>query len=1263
MTDTIVEFQAIDWFDYNTTESKEKMVSATFAMKNDRGSRASGTEEVKNDRGSRASGTEGVKNDRGSRASGTEEVKNDRGSRASGTEGVKNDRGSRVSGTEEVKNDSDGDADSDGDDGDDNNDVYVNRYKAQIFGRTHEGKSVAVTITDFTPFFFIQVPDNWTSTHVKLLVAGLKSKMPKELAETLLPDLCKIIQRKIFNGFTNKKMFKFVRLAWANSAAIKYSSKIFMRGAQRFEGLSSLKYPVYEIIDPVLQIMQIRGIKPCGWIRVNNYKKNPLHSTSADINITCKYTDLVPLNENSISPIVRLSYDIECICQCDDEGFPNYKRPKDEIIQIGMVFRRYPETKSYLRAILTQKKCAPMDDAFVIECETEKDLLLKFRDLVNQENPDVLYGYNTFGFDDTYIYERAKLLKIEREFMKMGRNRFFDSRYEEKKLSSSGLGQNIFKMMTSNGRVTIDIMKVVQRDHKLPNYKLDSVAEHFMDENKNDLDHIKMFKNYIEGKPEQIKEICEYCIQDCELVHNIVDKLNILPGNMSMSSVSIVPLSYIFMRGQGIKIYSLVADQCRKHGIVIGDLGDERDDDHFEGAHVYDPEPTVHYDPVAVCDFNSLYPSVMIANNFSQDTIVIDNKYDDLPGVKYNIYKYKDPDTGEIKTVKFVDHISDPEQVGILPIVLRYLLSERAATRVQIDVLYKAIAKIKASNSTDGSLPTLIEEHLRANERMQNTIQIPLVVEMLGRGESDAVINMMKAKAMILDTFQLAFKVVANSIYGQCGSNFSKIRCKPISACVTAEGKNNLNLAKNHVVEKYGAECVYGDSITSDTLIIIKHGNTVCRQTVAEFDQQYTKDVGVGEWTKYHDTKIAMVPHGYYIWSDHGWTRIVRFIKHTTTKPIYRVETDVGNVDVTADHSLLLKDGTSIKPGDIIIGQTELMFNDVSCDHYMVPMYKDEWQNGTGRVLNITMLREGTNEWVYDFETKNHHFAAGTGKLIVHNTDSIFVKFKVDHVVDPTLSEDENNYRKRVEAKKLAVQAAAEITKLIGRDPMCIAYEKIAHPLMILKKKRYMYQKYEKELEKEKGKFQAMGVLLKRRDNCPIVQDIYREVVNILMNHGTMKDAVKYLYKQFMKFAMYNKHRKQLAGKDKYREHLKLFTTSKTLKSRDSYANPERIEHRVLADRMTARDPGNPPKPNDRIQFVYVKVPDRFNEKGKKVKILQGEKIETPEYILEHNLEIDYKFYLTNKLKVPLEEILMMKYSKDKTKEIYNKLIEKYDST
>jgi DNA polymerase elongation subunit (family B) len=85
---------------------------------------------------------------------------------------------------------------------------------------------------------------------------------------------------------------------------------------------------------------------------------------------------------------------------------------------------------------------------------------------------------------------------------------------------------------------------------------------------------------------------------------------------------------------------------------------------------------------------------------------------------------------------------------------------------------------------------------------------------------------------------------------------------------------------------------------------------------------------------------------------------------------------------------------------------------------------------------------------------------------------------------------------------------------------------------------------------------------------------------------------------------------------------------------RSGYKNPQSIAHKVLADRITSRDPGNKPGPGDRIPFVYISVP------GKKV--LQGEKIETPSFIQENKLKIDYSFYITNQIIKPVQQVFAL---------------------
>ena len=82
---------------------------------------------------------------------------------------------------------------------------------------------------------------------------------------------------------------------------------------------------------------------------------------------------------------------------------------------------------------------------------------------------------------------------------------------------------------------------------------------------------------------------------------------------------------------------------------------------------------------------------------------------------------------------------------------------------------------------------------------------------------------------------------------------------------------------------------------------------------------------------------------------------------------------------------------------------------------------------------------------------------------------------------------------------------------------------------------------------------------------------------------------------------------------------------------RSDYKNPQSIAHRVLADRIGRRDPGNKPKPGDRIKYLFVTNPDK--------KALLGERVETPEFIISNHITIDYMYYITNQLMKPLQQL------------------------
>ena len=71
-----------------------------------------------------------------------------------------------------------------------------------------------------------------------------------------------------------------------------------------------------------------------------------------------------------------------------------------------------------------------------------------------------------------------------------------------------------------------------------------------------------------------------------------------------------------------------------------------------------------------------------------------------------------------------------------------------------------------------------------------------------------------------------------------------------------------------------------------------------------------------------------------------------------------------------------------------------------------------------------------------------------------------------------------------------------------------------------------------------------------------------------------------------------------------------------------------------MADRIGQRDPGNKPAPGDRIPFAFI-VP-KIKPK------LQGDKIETPTFIHDNNLKLDYNHYITNQIMKPLIQIFSL---------------------
>jgi len=268
----------------------------------------------------------------------------------------------------------------------------------------------------------------------------------------------------------------------------------------------------------------------------------------------------------------------------------------------------------------------------------------------------------------------------------------------------------------------------------------------------------------------------------------------------------------------------------------------------------------------------------------------------------------------------------------------------------------------------------------------------------------------------------------------------------------------------------------------------------------------------------------------------------------------------------------------------------------------------------TGRKLLLYAKR--VIEEVYQnrvCETSHGAFVTNAD-CVYGDTDSCFFTFNLTD-----LEGNKIRGKKALEITIELAQEAGELASSMLKAPHDLEYEKTFMPWALISKKRYVGMLY--EFDPNKCKRKSMGIVLKRRDNAPIVKDIYGGIIDILMKEQDVEKAIEFARKSINDL---------MDGK--YSD--KKLIISKSLRS--FYKNPRQIAHKVLADRIGKRDPGNKPTTGQRIPFIYIQT------KGKKK--LQGERIETPAYMKEKGLKPDYMHYITNQILKPVLQLFALPY-------------------
>lgn len=1100
-------------------------------------------------------------------------------------------------------------------------------YYVYMFGRNVEGKSVSVRCP-FSPYFFVSVPDFFTDTHVRMMMRHLPGCVS-----------AKLVKRKVFWGFTNQQEFPFARLLFRTQREMSRTVSRLRSGRVNL-GTGPMQWKLYETqIDPLLRFMHVTNVQASGWATVSKAIPMIEKSTICDEEYEIgSWMHVKPVEREDVSPCVFLSYDIETFSS--DGSFPSPESSKCPIIQIALTLWRYGETDPFAKHLLTLKQCDPIEGVHVESFECERDLLDRWAHWFGVHDPDFTITYNGWGFDDNYIFTRMKQTGSTAGLF-FGRFRSDPITMVDKKLSSAAYGDNAYRMFLMPGRTQIDLLQVVKRDQKLTSYSLNNVSKTFLNDTKVDMPYQHMFDLFEKGLSADIASIGEYCVYDTVLPIRLIQKLSIVPNLVEMSKACWVPIDYLLTRGQQIKVFSQLTYFTRLENMVVPTLernsgGPALDGDKgYVGATVLAARSGAYMDDIITClDFASLYPSIMRAHNLCHSTMVMDKAYESLPGVEYASFDVQGT------TYTFVQNVP-----GILPRLLEQLAKRRKEAKREM---------AKAADAGDS------------------------FTESVYNGK------------------QLAFKVSMNSIYGFCGAVNGFLPCMPVASTVTSVGRQMIEQSKSYAEENFeGAQVVYGDSVSENTPVYVRYGQTFHFVSMLELCETY----GTGPWRQMSGKKMAreVVP-GVHAWTEHGWTPIQRVIRHRLVgKRMFRVTTAHGSVDVTEDHSLVHYNGHPIPPKHCLVEFTKLLHakcplpyeKSVNPDTDLDQVF--EWGlNGDytkfedGRIWNGSALRKmtfldglrcapGNDEtnfhvydplhaaklfgilrglgvrtamkevedgWtivigrpaldlekespeivrsirpieyegdVYDLTTDTHHFQAGVGELIVHNTDSIFVKFRSDS----SLTKEEQMRK----AFELGEKSANAITKIF-KAPIELEFEKTYSPLLLFTKKRYCGLMYAAETGWETPKkIDVKGMSVVRRDSTPFVNGVLKGMIEKIMYEKDVEEAI----------ALVERETRRLLEQKVSADELVM---SKTL--RGQYKN-DNLAHLGVVDKIRKRNPGSEPKSGSRVPYIFV---DNENPDA-----LQFDRAEDPEYVKEHELLIDSAYYLEHCLINPVSQLLTL---------------------
>lgn len=498
-------------------------------------------------------------------------------------------------------------------------------YSIQIFGKNEQLQSICLNVYNVFPYFYVK------NAYINKDKFKFIINNEIEIPQFYLNDY-EYMSKKNYSEFKNNLEEEFLKLS--------FKSPIYLNKIKK--KLEENNYQLFESnVNGIIQFIHDNHLSGCSWISIDDDELELIEYdkiSKCDLEYNLYDNNAISVVEkDEIVKLKILSYDIEVTSE--DGSFPQAIRPGDKIIQIGMTFNYFQEQNCYKKYLLNLNSCDDIEHTEVICVSDEKDLIEKFVDVINKEDPDVICGYNIFGFDNKYMYDRSLTNSITKEILSKISRLNDSQKFITKELSSSALGDNILHYFQTPGRVMIDLLKVVRNTFSLEKYSLDFVSsylisgkieeiqkDHFISktnelekdsfcfikildtisnteelfENKLKITSIKDNKFFFKGDVSNLQQkqnikwclakddlspkdifqyfektswhrsiIGKYCIKDCVLVNKLMEKIDVVSNSIAMANVCKVPWNYIFLRGQGIKAFSLIKYQANTQNYLF----------------------------------------------------------------------------------------------------------------------------------------------------------------------------------------------------------------------------------------------------------------------------------------------------------------------------------------------------------------------------------------------------------------------------------------------------------------------------------------------------------------------------------------------------------------------------------------------------------------------------------------------------------------------------------------------------------------------